>query len=108
MLATLWSRLLALLPSARRRHARQPTNMTVDWHLFGSQVGHISALRDLSPGGAFVRAAYPREVGSPIVLELPTAEGPVNVHARVAWCGRNGMGVRFTRELPVEPAYAAL
>lgn len=109
MLATFWSRLAALLPSARRRHARQPTNMTVDWHLFGSQVGHISALRDLSPGGAFVRAAYPRDVGSPIVLELPTAAGPVNVHARVAWCGRNGMGLRFTKPVQVgQMAFAAL
>lgn len=91
----LWSRLVSLF--GRREHARLPSNLTVDWHLFGSQVGHISALRDLSPGGAFVRAAYPREVGSPIVLELPTPQGRVNVHARVAWCGRNGMGLRFTR-----------
>ncbi len=102
-----WSRLVALL--GRRRHARRPSNLAVDWRPFGSQVGHISALSDLSAGGAFVRAAYPREVGSPSVIALPTAKGKVNVHARVAWCSRDGMGLRFTRELPVEPpAFAAL
>jgi hypothetical protein len=48
-------------------------------------------------------------VGSPIVLELPTPEGPVSVHARVAWCGRNGMGLRFTKPVQVgRMAFAAL
>jgi hypothetical protein len=104
---SLWSRIVALL--GRRRHARLPSNLAVDWRQFGSQVGHISALADLSPGGAFLRAAYPRDVGSPIVLDLPTPRGKVNVHARVAWCSREGMGVRFTRELPVErPLSAAI
>jgi hypothetical protein len=101
--ARLWCMCLAFVRSAggghRRRHPRRPTSRTVDWRLFGSQVRHISALADLSPGGAFVRAAYPRPVGSPVVLDMPSKGGVVHVHARVAWCGPDGMGVRFTREL---------
>lgn len=85
----------------RRRHPRRPTHRTVDWRLFGSHVGHISALADLSPGGAFVRAAYPRPVGSPVVLDLRGADGKeaLHVHARVAWSNADGMGLRFTRDL---------
>ena len=79
---TLWNRLLSLF--GRRSHPRRPSNLAVDWRIFGSRVHHVSALADLSPTGAFVRAAYPREVGSPIVLDLTTPRGGVNIHARVA------------------------
>ncbi len=107
VLPSLWSRLVSLL--GRRRHARKATTATVDWHSFGSKVGHISALVDVSQGGAFVRAAYPREVGTPIVLDLPTAKGTVHVHARVAWSGPAGMGLRFTRPLgDDQPLFAAI
>jgi hypothetical protein len=104
---TIWARLVSLL--GRRRYARKPTNATVDWHPFGSKVGHISSLIDLSQGGAFVRAAYPRDVGTPIVLDLPTPKGVVHVHARVAWAGAQGMGLRFTRPLGSDrPVFAAI
>jgi hypothetical protein len=83
----------------RRAAPRTPSSVTIEWQVFGSQVRHRSFLGDLSSGGAFVRAADPRPVGSPIVLDLPTAQGPVNVHARVAWMGAQGMGLRFTRPL---------
>ncbi len=107
VLPSFWSRLVSLL--GRRRHARKATTATVDWHSFGSKVGHISALVDVSQGGAFVRAAYPREVGTPIVLDLPTAKGTVHVHARVAWSGPAGMGLRFTRPLgDDQPLFAAI
>jgi hypothetical protein len=102
-----WSRLVSFF--GRRRHVRKPSNATVDWHPFGSKVCHISSLVDLSNGGAFVRAAYPRDVGSPIVLDLPTAKGLVHVHARVAWSGPRGMGLRFTRPLGDDrPTFAAI
>jgi hypothetical protein len=101
--ARLWCMGLAFvrgaLRGARRRHPRRPTSRTVDWRIFGSQVRHISALLDISPGGAFVRAAYPRPVGSPVVLDWPSDRGLVQVHARVAWCSGEGMGLRFTRDL---------
>ncbi len=89
--------------ASRRRAPRRPSNLAVDWRVFGSKVHHISALMDLSPTGAFVRAAYPREVGSPLVLDLPIPPGPgraggtTRVHARVAWRSPDGMGLRFTR-----------
>jgi len=85
---------------SRRGQPRVPSTLKVDWQVFGSQVRHRSFLGDLSAGGAFVRAADPRPVGSPIVLDLPTPSGPLNVHARVAWMGSQGMGLRFTRAIP--------
>jgi hypothetical protein len=71
--------------------------LSVDWRAFGSRVRHASVLADMSPGGAFVHAVDLRPVGSPIVLEVATRGGPLNVHARVAWTGPSGMGLRFTR-----------
>lgn len=83
----------------RRARPRIPSGMPVDWRLFGSPVHHVTTLADISCGGAFVRALDPGPVGSPVVLELATARGLLNVHARVAWTSVGGMGLRFTRAL---------
>ena len=82
---------------ARRAQHRMLSSMGVRWRVFGSRVHHLSVLGDLSPGGALLRAADPRPVGSPIVLDLATRKGLVTVHARVAWTGPSGMGLRFSR-----------
>jgi hypothetical protein len=94
-------RALLLSLGRRRRHARAPSGLGIDWRAFGSQVHHVSEMSDLSPGGAFVRTAEPRPVGSPIVVDLATGDGHVklDVHARVAWVARAGMGLRFTRPI---------
>jgi hypothetical protein len=96
-MTALLARLASLLP--RRRHGRQAANLAVEWRQFGDAVVHRSSLGDLSPGGAFMRAVCPREVGAPVVLDLPTASGTRNIHARVAWRSTHGMGLRFTRPL---------
>ena len=75
--------------------------LPVDWHVFGSGVHRVSTTADVSPGGAFVCTAEPRPVGSAIVLQMETARGPLEVHGRVAWTDRRGMGVRFTRSVRV-------
>jgi hypothetical protein len=85
---------------ARRAQHRKLSTMGVRWRVFGSSVHHLSVLGDVSPGGALLRAADPRPVGSPIVLDLATRKGLVTVHARVAWAGSPGMGLRFTRLMP--------
>jgi PilZ domain len=102
---SLWRAVRALflsLRSARRRsHPRVRAGLGVDWRAFGSQVHHVSELADLSAGGAFVRTSEPRPVGSPIVVDLATGGGHalLDVHARVAWLDRTGMGLRFTRAI---------
>jgi hypothetical protein len=91
---------LLLSLRGRRRHARTSSTGGIDWRVFGSGVHHLSELSDLSVGGAFVRTAAPRPVGSPIVLDVATASGvALDVHARVAWVTREGMGLRFTRAI---------
>jgi hypothetical protein len=95
-LATLLRRPLTGRPW-RRRHERDAAMLAVDWRAFGSGVHRVSTTADVSPAGAFVCTAEPRPVGSPLVLELATPRGPVEVHARVAWTDPRGMGVRFTR-----------
>jgi hypothetical protein len=82
--------------SSRRAHARRRTEVPVDWRLFGSSVHARGAFLDLSRGGAFIPTADPKPEGSPLVLAL----GALELHARVAWSGPHGMGVRFTRTLP--------
>lgn len=91
---------LLLSTRARRVRHRWPSSIPVDWRSFGSKVHHLTVLADLSAGGAFVRAADPRPVGSPIVIDMATPRGIVNVHARVAWKSSQGMGLRFTRLVP--------
>jgi hypothetical protein len=85
--------------SARRAHRRVPQALPVDWHLFGSRVHHLSTTLDLSPGGAMLHSVTRLPVGSPLVLAVTTTEGPVEVHARVAWSAEPAMGVRFTRPI---------
>jgi hypothetical protein len=92
--------LLASL-SRRRTHRRMPAVVPVDWRVFGTAVHCVSTTADLSPGGAFVHTASLRPVDTPLVLEIATPSGEVEVHARVAWTGPRGMGVRFTRAVPL-------
>ena len=99
---TLLRRALAVLVT-RRSHARRRAEVAVDWHLFGSDVHARSTTSDLSRGGAFVATAAPAPIGSPIVLAVATAAGPIFAHARVAWRTASGMGLRFTRALTREP-----
>jgi hypothetical protein len=90
---------LALSLSPRRAHRRVPRALPVDWHLFGSKVHHLSTTLDLSSGGAMLHAVAPLPVGAPLVLAVSTTDGPLEVHARVAWSAEPAMGVRFTRPL---------
>jgi len=74
--------------------------LVADWHLFGSALHHRSATEDLSPGGALLSSVKSSPIGSPLVVALATARGPVEVHARVAWSEPTRMGIRFTRPCP--------
>jgi hypothetical protein len=102
-LADLFRRVLSFLPW-RRAHDRRRTTLAVDWRVFGSAVHRVSPAADFSCGGAFVRTAEPKQVDTPLVLALTTPRGNVEVHARVAWTGALGMGVRFMRALPADLA----
>jgi hypothetical protein len=82
----------------RRSHVRTPTALTVDWRVDGSRSHHVSPICDVSQGGAFVCTPEPARVGAPLVLEVVTPTGWVQVKARVAWHGEKGMGVRFCPE----------
>jgi hypothetical protein len=95
----LYRRLFAS-PARRRAHRRVPAALAVDWRVFGTAVHCVSTTLDLSPGGAFLHTADRRPVNTPLVLEIATPGGGVELHARVAWSGPRGMGVRFTRALP--------
>jgi hypothetical protein len=97
--------LLSSLPW-RRGHRRTRATLGIDWRLFGSAVHHLSTVGDVSRGGVFVRTASPAPAGSPVVLDLETPDGRVelDVHARVAWSSPHGMGLRFTRALRLDTA----
>ena len=97
-ISDLFRRSVSSLPW-RRTHEREPASLTVDFCAFGSAVHRVSTTADVSPGGAFVHTADPLPVRSPVIIELATPRGPVEVHARVAWTDPRGMGVRFTRTL---------
>jgi hypothetical protein len=88
----------------RRAHPRIPAVVPVVFRHFGSSVRRVSTTADVSAGGAFVRTVEPHEVNSPLVLRIATLRGHVEVHGRVAWVQREGMGIRFTRALSGELA----
>jgi len=69
----------------------------VDWRLFGSAVHRVSTTRNLSRYGAMLESVSEVPVGAPLVLAVETREGPIQLHARVAWTAVTGMGVRFTQ-----------
>lgn len=102
-LADLFRRVLSFLPW-RRAYDRTRTTLAVDWRVFGSDVHRVSPAADFSRGGAFVRTSEPKQLDTPLVLAVPTPRGNVEIHARVAWTGSLGMGVRFMRALPAEHA----
>jgi hypothetical protein len=81
------------------RGRREPSAVKADWHIFGSQVHRVSVTSDISRGGAFVLTSDPKPKHTPVVIQLETARGLVERHARVAWSDSRGMGLRFTRDL---------
>ncbi len=93
-IASLLKRIWHSLPW-RRTHVRTPTALTVDWRVPGSRTHRVSPISDVSPGGAFLFTDEPKSVDTPLVLEVATPTGWVQMHARVAWASAHGMGVRF-------------
>jgi PilZ domain len=85
---------------SRRAHPRAPIALNIDWRVFGRALRRVSMTTDLSRGGAFVTTSEPTPAGTPLVLELATPHGRVEMHGRVAWTSDRGMGVRFSSALP--------
>jgi hypothetical protein len=85
--------------SFQSRSPREPSAVKADWRLFGSRVHRVSVTEDISRGGAFVLTSDPRPKHTPVIIQLATARGVVERHARVAWSDARGMGLRFTRDV---------
>lgn len=85
-----------------RKHKRAALEVTVDWHLMGTEDVMWSATDDLGEGGVRIRTLAPPEEGSHVVVVLNAAEqgdGLIRIPARVAWTRMDddfcGMGVAF-------------
>ncbi len=88
-----------------RQHPRTPLEVTVDWHLLGTEDVMWSATDDVGPGGLRIRTLTPPEEGSQVRVVLGTpehTETPLRVPGRVAWTRMDddfcGMGVAFEPE----------
>lgn len=94
--------------SPRRRFARRPVELQARLRIGSSEVAAIT--ENVSPGGAFLRAAVPESVDE-VVASIGLPHGrDLHVRARVRWRrqgGSPGVGVEFVtflqadRDLPV-------
>jgi Tfp pilus assembly protein PilZ len=104
-----WAALGFIVASARkltkrvitRHHERYPVTLPCDWQVAGETTRILSTTEDLGAGGVFVRAYAPPEIGTEVVVALPsTRSGSLTLRGQVAWIrkdeeGGAGMGVRF-------------
>jgi uncharacterized protein (TIGR02266 family) len=88
--------------SERRRSARVPLNIPVDYSAVDAFFTEFSA--NINEGGIFVQSDTQSEIGTEVQLQfrLPGREEPLDVSGRVAWLsdGKSGnpegMGIEFT------------
>jgi uncharacterized protein (TIGR02266 family) len=84
-----------------RKHRRIPVNMPVAWTVREERSRLAAVVEDIGAGGAFLRTAEQRPVGTPVVVEItpPGGAAPLAVEGRVAWAraqhGHEGLGVEF-------------
>ena len=86
---------------AQRKFRRLPIEIRVDWRVPNDRVRHMSLVKDIGAGGAFIRTRDAPPMGTSVVLELvpPGATVAQAIEARVAWLqdtpGHEGAGVEF-------------
>lgn len=81
----------------RRKSRRFPVVLQVEYNGASGAVSEVT--EDFSRDGAFIRTAWPREVGAIFNISVVPPNAPaISVRAEVMWqrhVGRSGMGVRF-------------
>lgn len=87
----------AMLFGERRQYTRKECLRLIGINNFTTLYsGH---LRDVALGGAFLEPKEGHEptIGQELLLSIPYGlkNGYVNVHAKVAWIRKSGIGVRF-------------
>lgn len=84
-----------------RNHRRIPVSLPVAWQVREERARLTALVEDIGPGGAFLRTAEHRPIGTPVVVEItpPGGAAPLAVEGRVAWArtepGHEGIGVEF-------------
>lgn len=84
---------------ARRRFARHTVNLGIE--LLGGACAPVSSrCTTLARGGMFVECPTPPAVATPVAFDLDTRGASRTMHGAgiVAWTGRGGYGVEFTRQ----------
>lgn len=70
--------------AAARGSRRHPSQLSVNWQSGGQR--HLSRLRDISRGGAFILSTEPPSVGERVAITLRAEGGPpLQVHSIVSW-----------------------
>jgi len=81
----------------KRRHARIPIEMQVQWRPVDSPLLRESVLREISVGGALLVSEEQLQPGDEIVIEFTTPGGahPISIAAKVTYRSAAGSGLRF-------------
>lgn len=84
-----------------RNHRRIPVSLPVAWQVKEERTRLSAVVEDIGPGGAFLRTAEHRPIGTSVVVEItpPGGAAPLAVEGRVAWSrtevGHEGFGIEF-------------
>ncbi len=83
--------------AVRRRHARIPVTVDVQFRRADSSELHEAQLHDISIGGALLITEEELTSDEDLIIELVTPGGasPMDIAAKVSHCGAEGTGVRF-------------
>jgi len=80
----------------KREHLRKKCATTVGYAAY-LDTNHTAIIKDISQGGAFIKADCLPDIGQSILLtiQFPDQTRPVTIIGEVIWHGPSGMGVKF-------------
>jgi Tfp pilus assembly protein PilZ len=81
----------------RRKHARIPVELPVNWRLASTSLEHKGYLREISVGGAQLVTKQDLQLDAELVIEFtaPGGSRPIAISSKVAYETPTGYGLRF-------------
>jgi len=84
----------------KRNHARESKSF-MDVTCWDNTVQYTGFIRDLSPGGGFIRPAGTFCLGQHITLKFyhPSVDGPIEIEGEIVRREKRGIGVKFSKKI---------
>jgi len=84
----------------KRNHARAAKSF-MDVTCWDNTEQHTGFIRDLSPGGGFIKSAGTFCLGQHITIRFyhPSVDGPIEIEGEIVRREKRGIGVKFSNEI---------